>query len=217
VFSFHEPATSHVGRLCAGPAERLAASDWADSEDRDEQRHFVHLLNGALDEQLRPAARSAKNPHLLFVRAPRDVTAVQLPGLGGQTRTVVKPYLREDGSLKYVRHLAMDRRFKRFGGTWYLEILPSYFFSYDGWWESKFAAQYLSGIKRSERHADMRRHVQTWTWILRGEVDLGGLTPDPQHQLLEFGAGLAVEMDTADGDLAGAEDDDEHGEEWNAA
>lgn len=40
---------------------------------------------------------------------------------------------------------------------------------------------------------------------------------DGDHQLLEFGAGLAVEMGTADGDLASAEVDEDGGEEWNAA
>lgn len=218
VFSFHDPASTVIGRLCAGPAERLATSDWAQSEDRDEQRHFVHLLNGALEEQLRPAARTGKNPHLLFMCAPRDLSAVEFPGLGGQSRTVVKSYLRDDGSVKYVRHLAMDRRFKRFADEWYLEILPTYYFSSDGWWESRFAAQHLSGIKRSERHADVRRHVQTWTWILHGEVDLGGLTPDPERQLLDFGPAVSVEIDSGGDDAqAEAADAQEIEEWWNAA
>ena len=218
VFSFHDPGSTAIGRLCAGPAERLAVGEWAQSDDDDQHRHFVHLLNGALEEQLRPAARTGKNPHLLFLRAPRDLTAVELPGLGGQSRTVVKPYVRDDGSVKYVRHLAMDRRFKRFGDEWYLEILPSYYFSSDGWWESRFAAQHLSGIKRSERHVDVRRHLQTWTWILHGEVDLGGLTPDPERQLLEFGPVVSVEIDVRgdDGPPLAAEPD-EAAEEWDAA
>jgi hypothetical protein len=200
VFSFHDPATTLIGRICNGPAEQLEVSEWADSEEPDVQRHFVHLLNGALEEQLRPAARPRKNPDVLILSAPRELAGVELPGLGGQTRGVVKIYSRDDGTIKYVRHLAMERRFKRYGDQWFLEVLPTYFFSSDGWWEAHFASDYLSKIKRIERHADMRRHVQTWTWILHGEVDLGGLAPDPECQLLEFGSPVVIEVDHEDAD-----------------
>jgi hypothetical protein len=61
-------------------------------------------------------------------------------------------------------------------------------------------------------------HVQTWTWILHGDVDLGGLTPDPERQLLEFGPAVSVEIDARgdDGPAVDAEPD-QAGEEWNAA
>jgi hypothetical protein len=187
------------------------------------QRHFVHLLNGALEEQLRPAARPRKNPDVLILSAPREVTGVELPGLGGQTRGVVKVYAREDGTIKYVRHLAMERRFKRYSDQWFLEILPTYFFSSDGWWESHFAADYLSKIKRIEPHTDMRRHVQTWTWILHGEVDLGGLALDPECQLLEFGSPVVVEIDHEETQTlpvetqTGSDTEKENAEDWEAA
>jgi len=223
VFSFHDPASTLVGRICSGPAEQLDISEWAESDEPDVQRHFVHLLNGALEEQLRPAARPRKNPDVLILSAPRELTGVELPGLGGQSRAVVKIYARDDGTIKYVRHLAMERRFKRYGDQWFLEVLPTYFFSSDGWWEAHFAADYLSKIKRIERHADMRRHVQTWTWILRGEVDLGGLAPDPESQMLEFGPPVVIEVDHDDTETLPVETETDHapaqdiGGTWEAA
>jgi hypothetical protein len=99
--------------------------------------------------------------------------------------------------VKYVRHLALDRRFRRYGDIWYLEIVPTYFFSLNGYHQSKFAAKQLSGIKRIERHNDVRRHVESWSWILRGEVDLGGMAPDPNRRLLEFGPLADVELDNS--------------------
>jgi hypothetical protein len=217
VLSFHDPSSSEIGRLCAGPADALGSDEFSGGDDADRHRQFVHLLNGGLEEQLRPAARAGKNPHVLFLAAPRDLTPVELPGLGGQSRTVVKPYLRKDGSIRYVRHLAMERRFRRFGDTWYLEIMPTYFFSSDGWWESRFAAQHVAGIKRSERHADVRRHVQTWMWILRDEVDLGGLTPDPERQLMEFGQMAQVELDAGEQMPGDASDGSVASGAWEAA
>jgi hypothetical protein len=196
IVSFHDPQTTDVGCLCAGPADTIATDEWAVSEDPVTLRQFVELLNGALEEQTWPAARRGKDPNVLFVAAPGDLAAVELPGRGGRIRTVVKAYRRDDESLKYVRHLAFSRRFRRYGGTWYLEIVPTYFFSRDGHWESAYAAEHVSGIKRRERHLDVRRHLETWSWILRGDLDLGGMAPDPERRLLEFGPLAEVEIDS---------------------
>jgi hypothetical protein len=195
VFSFHDPATTAIDCLCAGSADAIATDEWAESDDAVVQKQFVQLLNGALEEQTWPAARRGKDHATLYVAAPEDLSSVEVPGRSGQTRTIVKAYCRADDSLKYVRHLALDRRFRRYGDTWYLEIVPSYFFSRDGYWQSGFAAKHLSRIKRIERHNDVRRHVETWSWILRGEIDFGGMAPDPNRRLLEFGPLADVELD----------------------
>jgi uncharacterized protein DUF4365 len=195
IFTFHDPATTAIDCLCADGGDAIATEEWAQSDDPVVQRQFVQLLNGALEEQTWPAARRGKAHDTLYIAAPDDLLSIEIPGRGSQTRTIVKAYRRDDGSLKYVRHLALDRRFRRYGDVWYLEIVPTYFFSLDGYWQSKFAAKQLSGIKRIERHNDVRRHVETWSWILRGEVDLGGMAPDPDRRLLEFGPLADLELD----------------------
>ncbi|MGH2376117.1 MAG: hypothetical protein ACRDJ4_14505 [Actinomycetota bacterium] len=197
IFSFHDPATTAIDCLCAGPADAIATAEWAESDDPAVQKQFVQLLNGALEEQTWPVARHGKDHAMLYITAPEDLSSVEVPGRSGQTRTIVRAYRRDDDSVKFVRHLALDRRFRRYGDVWYLEIVPTYFFSLDGYWESKFAAKQLSGIKRIERHPDVRRHVETWSWILRGEVDLGGMAPDPTRRLLEFGPLADVELDNS--------------------
>src|SRR5215211_2882242 len=213
LYSLRDPRESSLERLTAGSPEQFDASEWSLADDPDKERLFVQLLNGAFEEQLRPAVRASRNPHVLYLTAPDDLSELELPGLGGQTRGVVRTYRREDGSLRYVRHLALERRFRRYGETWYLEIAPTYVFTADGRWESHFAADHLSGIKRREKHADVRRHVQTWTWILTGEVDLGGMAPDPEHQYLRFGSVVTVDVDSApQGEEGTAEADAESGQ-----
>jgi len=197
IFTFHDPAATAIECLCAGPADAIATEEWAQSDDSVVQRQFVQLLNGALEEQTWPAARRGKDHDTLYIAAPEDLSSVEVPGRSSQMRTIVKTYRRDDGSVRYVRHLALDRRFRRYDDVWYLEIVPTYFFSLDGYWQSKFAAKQLSGIKRIERHRDVRRHVETWSWILRGEVDLGGMAPDPNRRLLEFGPLADVELDNS--------------------
>jgi hypothetical protein len=206
IFTFHDPNATAIDGLCAGPADAIGTEEWALSEDPVVQRQFVQLLNGALEEQTWPAARRGKDHNTLYIVAPDDLSSVEVPGRSGQTRTIVKAYRRDDDSVKYVRHLALDRRFRRYGDTWYLEIVPTYFFSRDGYWESGFASKQLSGIKRIERHRDVRRHVETWSWILRGEVDLGGMAPDPNRRLIEFDPLADVELDnSADDEMASPE------------
>ncbi len=208
IYSFHDPQTTDIGLLCSGPPDPIGTDEWSESDDREVLRQYVQLLNGALEEQLWPAARRGKDPTPLFLTAPDDLSPFELPGLGGMTRTVVKAYRKDDGSLRYVRHLALERRFRRFGDNWYLEIVPTYFYSSDGSAEAYFAAQHLAAIKRKERHSDVRRHVETWTWILKGEVDLGGVAPDPARQLIEFGEVAQVDVDNSpdvDNDSGAAE------------
>ena len=121
IFTFHDPATSAIECLCAGPVDAIATEEWAQSDDPVVQRQFVQLLNGALEEQTWPAARRGKDHDTLYIAAPEDLSSVEIPGRSSQMRTIVKAYRRDDGSLKYVRHLALDRRFRRYGDVWYLE------------------------------------------------------------------------------------------------
>lgn len=196
VVSFHDPAATSLELLTAGPAETIGTEEWSESDDGATQRHFVQLLNGALEEQIWPAARRGKDGDVLFLQAPDDLSNVELPGRARQTRTVVKTYRKDGGAIRFVRHLAFERRFRRFGRRWYLEILPTYFYSFDGRSESRFGGKQLAGIKRIERHNDVRRHVETWSWILRGVVDLGGLAPDPTRRFIDFGPQCEVEIES---------------------
>jgi hypothetical protein len=201
VYTFRDPAASEVSRLFSGQVTSFPTEDWALSDDDDVQRRFVWLLNAALDEQTRPALRSREG--VLWLAAPPDLEPLEIPVPGGpQTRTIVKRYEKDDGSTKYVRHLGFERSFVRYGDDWYLEITPTYHFTLDGNVEDRFASGHRAGIKRIERHADFRRNVDSLALILRGDVDLGGLSPDPDNLLLEFGHPEQVALETDDDVIA---------------
>ena len=92
--------------------------------------------------------------------------------------------------------------FVRYDERWFLELTPTYHFTRDGNEPDFYAGSHRSKIKRIERHSDFRRNVDTLARLLRGEVDLGGLTPEPEHQLLEFGELADVRLDTGEDDAA---------------
>ena len=218
IYSLTNPGTGLLSKLCTGPVESFAISDWADTEDDDLRRRFVWLLKGALSGQMRPALRSSND--LTWVAATDELPfSIPIPATS-TTRTVVKEYLRDDWTVRYVRHLAFVPSFVRYDEQWFLELTPTYHFTRDGNDPDFYAGTYRSKIKRIERHSDFRRNVDTLARLLRGEVDLGGLTPDPDHQLLEFGELADVRLDTGEDDALhhpdasmDTEADEEHEEE----
>lgn len=196
IYSFTDPTAGLLSRLRSGPVSSFPTTEWAEAEDDDRRHRFVWLLKGALSGQIRPALRSSKE--LTWVAPTEELPLViDIPDTS-TTRTLVKEYLRDDGSVRYVRHLAFVPTFVRYDEQWYLELTPSYHFTRDGREPDFWAGSHRSGIKRIERHSDFRRNVDTLSRILRGGVDLGGLTPDPDHQLLAFGELAQVQLDTAD-------------------
>ncbi|MGP0102090.1 MAG: DUF4365 domain-containing protein [Solirubrobacteraceae bacterium] len=210
IYSFSDPDAGLLSSLCSGPVTSFPAADWAHTEADDHRRRFVWLLKAALSGQMRPALRSSRE--LTWVAAADELPVViDIPDRS-TTRTIVKQYLRDDGSVRYVRHLAFIPAFVLYGEQWYLELTPSYHFTRDGHEPDFYAASHRSGIKRIERHSDFRRNVDTLARILRGDVDLGGLTPDPAEQLLRFGELAEATVDTSDDRLERADvelDDDE--------
>lgn len=196
LYSLTDPAASVLFRACKGKTSSFSSHDWAYSADADERRRFIWLLKAALEEQMRPALRS--NRVLAWVAATDELPVdIAIPGTS-HTRAIVKEYLRDDGSRRYVRHLAFAPTFVCYAEQWYLELTPTYHFTRDGREPDFHAASHRAGIKRRERHADFRRNVDTLALLLRGDVDLGGLAPDPQYQLLQFGELELARLDTGD-------------------
>lgn len=211
IYSFTDPAESLLARVCVGQVSSLPSTEWAYSENEDERRRFVWLLKAALGEQMRPVLRSSKE--LTWIAATSELPVViAIPGTS-HTRAIVKAYLREDGSTRYVRHLAFAPAFVCYADQWFLEVTPTYHFTRDGREPDFNAPSHRSGIKRLERHADFRRNVDTLALVIRGDVDLGGLAPEPEHQLLEFGELEQVRVDTGGEDLQEVSSAADHGDD----
>ena len=129
LYSFTDPSTGLLSRLCSGPVSSFPSAEWAGAEDDDRRHRFVRLLKGALSGQMRPALRSSKD--LTWVAAADELPVViNIPDTS-TTRTIVKEYPRGDGTVRYVRHLAFLPTFVRYDEQWYLELTPSYHFTRD--------------------------------------------------------------------------------------
>ena len=81
-------------------------------------------------------------------------------------RTVVKYY--EYGLTRFWRHLAVNLSFRHIGASWFLQVVPKYFFTEDGRTPcgSDLVGPYTTGIKAVERNLHVLNHVLFWTDIL---------------------------------------------------
>jgi hypothetical protein len=79
-----------------------------------------------------------------------------------------------------------------------MEIVPTYHYTYDGFRESHYAAEYLRKIKQRERNQAVCNQVRMWARYLRGEETLLRRDLD----LLGFGSLLSFEVDAGIDDEA---------------
>jgi len=81
-------------------------------------------------------------------------------------RIIAKFY--EYGGDKFWRHTAADLRFKLIGSSWFLQVIPKYFFTVDGVrpFDSKKVGPYTTKLKALERNPHVLNHVLFWSDVL---------------------------------------------------
>jgi hypothetical protein len=183
-----------------GTAEGFNASEWANSSDPDRVRDFVDLLNRCLKQ---------KTWHLFLRHHPGRDCYYFAPTKGGRarrvryeslskqsTRTVFKGYASktDKNRIAYYRHLAFGGQFRRYGSQWYLEIVPTYHYTSDGFRLDRWSAERLAGIKRLERNPAVLHQVLFWADYLRAPRT--GSLFKQEYGLLQFGDLLALDADS---------------------
>jgi hypothetical protein len=123
--------------------------------------------------------------------APRKITAQSLVRLG--TTEVFKPYINKAGRLSYYRHHAFKPHFVRFDGHWYMEITPTYHYTWNGHRVSSFYEDLIKGIKRLERNEAVFRQVMLWSRILQDNKS--EFFEQKAYPYLRFGKLLEYQID----------------------
>lgn len=153
-----------------GTVEGFPTDEWSQSDDPDRQRQFVQLLNRALAEQLYPQGVRYWPQEDSFAFTGSTNRQFSYQALQRRSRvTVVKKFekVKEDGRVFVrLRHLAFRGKFRRLGEKWYLEITPTYRFTWDGVRLDRFHAEWLSGIKRFEGNRAVLSHVLVWSDLI---------------------------------------------------
>ena len=152
----------------------LSVEQWITDEIR--RNDYIFLLNQLLGIHLRKCGLRY-NPDLRCNYFPRqdemnpefkqDWLNVRT-GRAATTRTVVKHF--HYGYDRFWRHLAANLSFKSIGRSWYLEIIPKYFFTEDGKipYDNIKIGPYTTKIKAVERNMHVLNHVLFWADFLSG-------------------------------------------------
>ncbi|WP_316204186.1 DUF4365 domain-containing protein [Bradyrhizobium sp. SZCCHNS3051] len=164
-----------------GSEETIETLQWSESEGEVTRRLFVELLNKTLGEMVREPLAYWRDGRYLFWKLGKGKLSRIYPYRSFErntSRSVVKSYKRKDDDKpSYFRHDAFHAHFLRIGEEWHLAVEPTYHFTSDGYHESRYSAERMSGIKRLETNQSVRGHIGMWTAFLVRQPDL--LRKDP--------------------------------------
>lgn len=143
-------------------------------EDAEQTRDYVYLLNQLLAIHLQSCgldySRDFRRDY--FPKGDDDKQEFKRGWYNIRTarnapeRILAKYY--EYGVDRFWRHTAVNLSFKLFGNTWYLQIIPKYFFTYDGQtpYNKDKVGPYTTQIKARETNQHVLNHVLFWSDVL---------------------------------------------------
>lgn len=191
----------------AGSVERLNVSDLADSPELDNVNILKQLLSAETREQLkqRRVRMHSKDGFFFFGSTEEGQLERRETWIGKRTairRVFEVKYQRKDPSkVAHQKHFSFDLTFTKLGDDWYAQIVPSWYYSYDGYRQSRWHDELLSAQKRLEHNATVRNMVRFVAYFLSG----ASKDEDENHglrflSLVEFNVQNADEAEPVDDD-----------------
>jgi hypothetical protein len=182
-----------------GTVESDLTFEWSMSVEHDRKRLFVEMLNVTLQDQLHEDDIAYSNmDKFYFHRASDDLndrSRRYRSRRKNASREVFKRYRSklDPERTSYFRHVAFFGRFLDMDGNWFLQITPTYRFTKDGYRDSRFSAEALSGIKRLENNQAVHGQVFMWAEFLQKETLFSEHNLIKFHSLLQFTADSGFE------------------------
>lgn len=177
IMSFQDLNEFPWNKICASEAEKFDSSEWAEADDIERKNDFISLLKSSLKQKLSPNVRYHQEFEYYYFTATKNLKPKELKykSLVQQTRRVVfQAYhkAKDPSKINYYRHSAFLGQFLRYNKIWYLEIMPTYHFTSDGYRTFLFREDQLSGIKRLERNPAVLGQLVMWAEYLQDKPDL---------------------------------------------
>lgn len=170
--NLHDERSVLRGYCDTGGIDSMPASRWA----KDELHHneYVFLLNQLLGAHLRRCglvySRDFRRNYFPRRNDTDEVFREDWYNVrtsrAAPARIIAKYY--KYGLARFWRHLAVNLSFKHIGSSWFLQIVPKYFFTDDGEnpCASDLVGPYTTKIKAVERNNHVLNHVLFWTDVL---------------------------------------------------
>lgn len=195
IISFYDLNEFPWSEICLGAAEEFDTEEWAYSTELEKRNIFIQLLNLALSQKLSPEVRLEKKFGYYFFAATKNLTPKELNYkslIQNTSRVVFQGYKKKKDptQISHYRHSAFFGQFYCFDNKWYLEISPTYHFTWDGYKPSLFREDQLTGIKQLERNSAVLGQVVMWGEYLKDKSDLFS----KPYPFLQFGSVVQFEI-----------------------
>lgn len=195
IISFHDLNEFPWSEICLGAAEEFDTEEWAHSTELEKRNTFVQLLNLALSQKLSPEVRFEKKFGYYFFIATKNLTPKDLNYrslVQNTSRFVFQGYKKkkDPAQISHYRHSAFFGQFHYFDRKWYLEVSPTYHFTWDGYKPFLFREDQLTGIKQLERNSAVLGQVVMWAEYLKEKPDLFS----KPYPFLQFGSLVQFEI-----------------------
>lgn len=211
LFSFHDiEQCGLISVVDEGSVERLDISDLANSPELDNVNILKQLLSAETRERLKKRHVRMHTKDRFFFFGPTEEGQLERKESWVGKKTAVRrvyevKYQRKDPSkVAHHQHLSFDLTFTKLGDAWYAQIVPSWYYSYDGYVRSNWHDDLLSQQKRLEHNSSVRNLVRFIAYFLSrtddGVDDGSGLR---FQSLVEFDVRETDEEEAVD---EGAED-----------
>ncbi|MCF6445681.1 SMEK domain-containing protein [Nereida sp. MMG025] len=178
LFSFRDPDTSGLSSILdEGTIETLSAGDLIDSGQIDNINIMKQLLFAETHERLSSCnvKLHPKDRFFYFCSNSEEPTTRYESWVGKKTATrrvyEVKYQKKDPSKVAHHKHFSFELSFVDISGTWFAQIRPSWYFSYNGHTRSNWHDDLLSQQKRLELNASVRNMVRFTAFYLANLPD----------------------------------------------
>ena len=218
IYSFTDLSHAPWTNVCKNVSS-FPSANWSQSHDINLKRNFVSLLNAAFET-------FAYHKKILHLHTPKVNLFYFMPILDDEelpksmqksynrmgrksSQSICERYYRKSDKtiLSYFRHLAFEGSFYRFDGEWYLQIIPTYFFSHDGKKLHLYYEGKLKGKKSLDRAETVFSETLFWADVLTTNDGMFS------REVLEFEPLQELALDRGIKDLVWLEKEDDEKKE----
>ncbi len=209
LFSFRDIERSGLNTVIVpDTVERLDVADLAESGVTENINLLKQLLFAETEEQLKAhhVCFHAKD-RFFFFRPAGEGDKVRMETWVGKQKAVrrvyeVKYQTKDPAKVAHHKHLSFDLTFTAIGDSWYAQIVPSWYYSYNGYKRSRWHEDLLSKQKRLDLNQAVRNAVRFVAYFLTNMDD------DDNERQLRFGSLVEFDMGEAE-NLIGEELEDQ--------
>jgi hypothetical protein len=211
IMSFHDLGEHPWDKVCDPGVESFETWEWSKSADLDKLRDFVQLLNQCLKEKAWNAGlKYSRRCNCFYFKATQDLSPrrISYQSFKEETsRQVFRGYHKrgDPKQVLYYRHSAFGAQFLRRDNEWYLEINPTYYYTWNGIHLDEFYEDKLKKIKRIERNLAVVGQVLMWVDYLSRPKNL---FTDP-YPFLMMGKHIVFDLDNGIADELWLPNEDE--------